>query len=101
MTLLQQQPQAVEIHQLEGFDPHGRSFNRNVQAYRLEKGFSTRFHYEDLRAESQTFYTIPEAVKDMVRVLQEKGFRNLRTRVNFKGKRYLAERRSWIDYPDP
>ena len=91
----------IEIHQLEGFDPQGRSFNRNVEVYRSEKGFSTRFQYEGLTAESATFVTIAEAMTDLVKKLQPKGFRKIRTRINFKGKRYLAERQSWVNYPDP
>jgi hypothetical protein len=90
----------IEIHQLEGFDPQGRSFNRNAEVYRSEKGFSARFQYEGVHAESATFVTIAEAVADLVRTIQRKGFRKLRTRVNFRGKRYLAERQSWVDYPD-
>ncbi len=91
----------IEIHQLEGFDPQGRSFNRNVEVYRSDKGFSTRFQYEGVSAESASFVTISEAMADLVRIIQLKGFRKLRTRVNFKGKRYLAERQPWMDYPEP
>jgi hypothetical protein len=25
----------------------------------------------------------------------------MRTRPNFKGRRYLAEKETWVDYPDP
>lgn len=89
----------IEIHQLEGFDPQGRSFNRNVEVYRSEKGFSSRFQYEGMTAESSTFVIIAEALTDLVKKLQAKGFRKIRTRVNFKGKRYLAERQPWVDYP--
>jgi hypothetical protein len=90
----------IEIHQLEGFDPQGRSFNRNVEVYRSEKGFSARFQYEGVSAESATFVTIAEAIADLVRAIQRKGFRRLRSRVNFRGKRYLAERQPWLDYAD-
>ena len=39
-------------------------------------------------------------VKELVEKLQESGFSRLRTRANFKGTRYLAEKETWIDYPD-
>jgi hypothetical protein len=90
----------IEIHQIEGFDPQVRSFNRNVEIYRSDKGFSGRFQYEGLTAESATYVTVREALADLVKKLQQKGFRKLRTRINFKGKRYLAERQPWIEYPD-
>jgi len=91
----------IEIHQLEGFDPQGRSFNRNVEVHRSDKGFSARFQYEGLSAGSATYVTITETIADLIQKLQQKGFRKLRARVNFKGKRYLAERQPWVDYPDP
>jgi hypothetical protein len=90
----------IEIHQLEGFDPQGRSFNRNVEVYRSEKGFSAQLRYEGLSAASGTFVTVREAIADLVQKLQEQGFRTIRTRINFKGKRYLAERQAWINFPD-
>jgi hypothetical protein len=91
----------IEIHQLEGFDPQARSFNRNVDVYRSEKGFSCRFQYEGFTAESGLFVTIPDALTDIVKKIHEKGFRNVRTRINFRGKRYFAERQAWVDYGDP
>ena len=91
----------IEVHQLEGFDPQGRSFNRNVEVSRSDKGFSARFQYEGLGAGSATYVTVAEAIADLVQKIQQKGFRKLRTRVNFKGKRYLAERQPWVDYSDP
>lgn len=99
MTTMQQAG-IVEIHQIEGFDPQGRSFNRNVEVHRSEKGFTGLFRYEGLQAESRTFYTIREAIGDLAHQLSEKGFQKLRTRVNFKGRRYLAERQPWVYHPD-
>ena len=32
--------------------------------------------------------------------LRSLGFRRMRTRLNFRGKRYLAEKETWIDYAD-
>jgi hypothetical protein len=28
-------------------------------------------------------------------------FTRLRTRLNFRGKKYYAEKEAWVDYPDP
>jgi hypothetical protein len=44
--------------------------------------------------------TIAAAVKSVVDKLRELGFRRMRTRANFKGRRYLAEKETWVDYPD-
>jgi hypothetical protein len=56
--------------------------------------------YEALIVESQAHQTIAAAVKELVGKPQESGFSRLRTRANFKGTRYLAEKETWIDYPD-
>lgn len=44
--------------------------------------------------------TIGAAVKSVVEKLQGLGFVRMRTRPNFKGARYLAEKETWTDYPD-
>ena len=46
--------------------------------------------------------TLPKAkeLKAVVDKLLSVGFTRLRTRLNFKGNRYLAEKETWTDYPD-
>jgi hypothetical protein len=91
----------MEIHQVEGFDPQRRSFNRNAELHRSEQGLSGRFHYEGLRVETGLHVEVHLVMNDLVERLQRLGFAQLRSRVNFKGSRYLAERQPWIDYSDP
>jgi hypothetical protein len=91
----------VEKHQLEGVDPSDRYFNRAVLVNRTPSGYAARVMYEALTVESQSHPTIAEAVKELVGKLQSLGFRRLRTRTNFKGTKYLAEKETWIDYQDP
>jgi hypothetical protein len=43
---------------------------------------------------------VAAAVKDVVEQLQNLGFQKLRSRANFKGTRYLAEKETWTEYPD-
>ena len=90
----------MEKHQLEGTDPSDRYFNRLVPVKRVDRGYTASVMYEALTIESDTQRTIPAAVKDIVDQLRDLGFSKMRTRVNFKGQRYLAEKESWIDYPD-
>ena len=42
----------------------------------------------------------PDAGEAVVDKLLSVGFTRLRTRLNFKGNRYLAEKETWTDYPD-
>ena len=90
----------VEKHQLEAADPSDRSFNRLMPVKRVDRGYSTTIMYEALIVESDIHRTVQDAITDVVTKLQEHGFTKIRSRVNFKGQRYLAEKESWIDYPD-
>ncbi len=90
----------VEKHQVEGVDPSDRYFNRAILVNRTAAGYSAKAMYEALIVQSHAHSTIAAAVKELVHKLQESGFSRLRTRTNFKGTRYLAEKETWIDYPD-
>jgi hypothetical protein len=90
----------IERHQLEGNDPSDRYFSRSILVSRTVHGYTAKVLYEALSVEGRTQSTIGVAVKDVVDKLREFGFRRMRTRPNFKGKRYLAEKETWIEYPD-
>ena len=90
----------VEKHQIEGVDPSDRYFNRAVLVNRTASGYTARVMYEALTVESGSHSTIIAAVKELVEKLQGLGFSRMRTRANFKGSRYLAEKETWIDHAD-
>ncbi len=91
----------AEIHQIEGFDPQGRSFNRDVPIGFTEEGFWARINYEGLKADTPPYPTVEEALFELVRRLQKNGFKDLRTRLNFREERYFAETQPWVNYPNP
>jgi len=90
----------VEKHQLEGVDPSERYFNRAILVNRTPSGYSAKVMYEALTVEGRTHPTIAAAVKELVEKLQGLGFSRMRTRTNFKGTKYLAEKETWIEYQD-
>lgn len=90
----------VERHQLEGVDPSERYFNRAILVSRTSNGYAAKVMYEALTVEGQSHATISGAVQEVVEKLRGLGFRRMRTRTNFKGQRYLAEKETWVDYPD-
>ncbi len=90
----------IERHQLEGTDPSDRYFNRSVSVNRTPQGYAASVMYEALTVTGQTKPTIGAAVASVVEKLQGLGFMRMRTRPNFKGQRYLAEKETWVDYPD-
>lgn len=90
----------VERHQIEGNDPSDRYFNRSILVSRTPQGYSGQVMYEALTVEGQPAPTTAAAVKHVVDKLRELGFTRMRTRVNFRGKKYLAEKETWVEYPD-
>jgi hypothetical protein len=90
----------IERHQIEGTDPSDRYFNRSIQVNRSAQGYTGSVMYEALTVTGRTTPTIGAAVASVVDRLQELGFTRIRTRPNFKGRRYLAEKETWVDYPD-
>jgi 4-aminobutyrate aminotransferase-like enzyme len=56
--------------------------------------------YEALNVEGHSHPTITAAVQELVESMQRFGFSKLRTRANFKGAKYLAEKETWLDYQD-
>ncbi|MFQ5991004.1 MAG: hypothetical protein ACE5NA_01085 [Nitrospiraceae bacterium] len=90
----------VERHQIEGHDPSDRYFSRSVLIHRGPRGYTAKLTYEALSVEGQTQPSIGGSVGSMVEKLRELGFTYMRTRPNFKGQRYLAEKETWVEYPD-
>jgi len=101
LPLLFKREGLVEKHQLEGVDPSDRYFNRTVLVNRTTSGYATKVMYEALIVEGHSHPTITAAVQELVELMQGLGFSKMRTRANFKGTKYLAEKETWIDYPDP
>ena len=90
----------VEKDQIEGIDPSDRYFNRAILVNRTASGYAAKVMYEALVVESGSHSTIAAAVKELVEKLQGVGFTRMRTRTNFKGTRYLAEKETWIEHAD-
>jgi len=101
LPLLFKREGLVEKHQLEGVDPSDRYFNRTVLVNRTPSGYAAKVMYEALIVEGHSHPTITAAVQELVEAMQGFGFSKMRTRANFKGAKYLAEKETWIDYPDP
>lgn len=100
LPLLFKKEGLIERHQVEGVDPSDRYFNRAVLVNRVSAGYIGKVTYESFAVEGTAHPTTGAAVKSVVEKLQELGFTQLRTRLNFKGSRYLAEKETWIEYPN-
>ncbi len=71
-----------------------------VAVTRTVTGYSAKIQYESVTAETSSHPTVLEALQVLVRQLLQHGFSRMRTRVNFRGAHYLAEKEPWIEYPD-
>ena len=80
--------------------PSDRYFSRAVLVNRTASGYAAKVMYEALTVEGGSHSTIAAAVKELVQKLQASWIHRLRSRANFKGTRYLAEKETWIEYQD-
>ena len=101
LPLMMKQEGLVEKHQMEGVDQSDRYFSRALLVSRTGTGYSGNILYEAIIVQGGSHSTIGAAVREVVEKLQGMGFVRLRTRANFRGTRYLAEKETWIDYPEP
>jgi hypothetical protein len=91
----------VEKHQVAGLDEKERGFNRQIDVERIEGGYRAVLRYEQTLVETGACETAVHAVDELVRVLRDRGYTQLRSRLNFKGAAYLGTQEPWIEYPDP
>jgi hypothetical protein len=90
----------IERYQMERMDPSDRSFNRTVFVNRMSGGYVGKVIYEAFAVEGAAQSTTGAAVRSVAERLLKFGFTHLRSRLNFQGARYLAEKQTWVDYPN-
>ena len=100
LPLLFKKEGLIEKHQIEGVDPSDRYFNRTILVNRTASGYAAKVIYEALTVDGHSHPTITAAVQELIDAMQRFGFTKMRTRANFKGAKYLAEKETWVDYQD-
>ena len=91
----------VEKHQVAGLDEKERGFNRQIDVERIDGGYRASLRYEQTLVETSACETPVQTVHELVGRLQDRGYAQLRSRLNFKGEAYLGTQEPWIEYPDP
>lgn len=91
----------VEKFQIAGLDERERGFNRQMDVERIDGGYRAILRYEQTLVETTAYETSAQTVDELVRLLRERGYTQLRSRLNFKGDVYLGSQEPWIEYPDP
>ena len=94
-------PEEGEKHLVSGLDDRRRGFSRQLEINSVEGGYCSALQYEKLFLTSAGLGTKEEALLWIVQALQSRGYRQLRSRLSFRGGTYFGSLEAWIEYPDP
>ncbi len=92
---------AYSVHQLAGVDDRDRGFNRQVQVRSTHGGFQASLRYERLQLEVEPHSSEKEALHQLIHILHQRGYVQLRSQQIFRKEEYLGSQELWVDYPDP
>ncbi|HSE59281.1 MAG TPA: hypothetical protein VLA99_11315 [Nitrospiraceae bacterium] len=93
--------EVVARYQVTGLDERERGFNRTVEV-RCEQGRYRAFlRYEQLVLSTAWHPAHEGTIGDLIQLLQDRGYRQLKSRASFRGEAYLGSQEPWIEYPDP
>ena len=93
--------QQINTYQLAGVDERERGFNRQVIVSSCNGSSQAVIRYEALRIEGALCDTDETALGNLIQLLQQRGYTQLRSQLIFQGDRYLGSQELWIEYPDP
>ena len=91
--------EVVEKHQIAGLDERERGFSRLLDMERIDDGYRAVLRYENTIVETDRCATSDAALNHLIRLLRERGYSQLKSRLNFRGTDYLGSREFWIEYP--
>ena len=91
----------TNIYQIAGLDELGRGFNRKVEMNDLNGTFQAVFRYERFLLETEPHVTEQAAITMLVNQLQDRGYTQLRSRLQFRGEAYLGNQELWEEHQDP
>jgi hypothetical protein len=91
----------TNVYHIAGIDDRERGFNRQAHVKAQGVAYQARLRYEALQIEVEPVDTEEAALHRLIKVLQERGYTQLRTQRIFQGKQYLGNQELWVDYPDP
>jgi hypothetical protein len=88
-------------YQLAGVDDLDRGFNRQAEIRILDGQFHAIFQYEKFLLKAVPQPTEEAALTILIQQLQERGYTELRTRLQFRGEEYLGNQEIWEEHRDP
>ena len=90
----------LEKHLLAGLDDQQRGFSRQVDIEGADGQCRASLRYEKFFLATEPRATSEAALLDLIQALQERGYRQLRSRLSFRGKEYFGSLEHWTEYPD-
>lgn len=93
--------EVIEKHQMAGVDDRERGFNRPVGVQFGDNAYRATLHYERTFVAGESSETKEAALRELIRALHERGYRQLRSQLSFRGTQYLGNQETWVEYPDP
>lgn len=91
----------TNTYQISGLDDLGRGFNRQVELKVSGGTFQAVFRYERFLLETEPQTTEKAAVTLLIAQLHDRGYTQLRSRLQFQGEAYLGNQELWEEHPDP
>ncbi len=91
----------TNTYQIAGLDDLSRGFNRQVEMKISNGTFQAVFRYERFLLETEPQVTEPATIAKLITKLQDRGYTQLRTRLQFQGESYLGNQKLWEEHPDP
>ncbi|MCY4132043.1 MAG: hypothetical protein OXF39_05290 [Nitrospira sp.] len=92
---------STNTYQIAGLDDLGRGFNRQVEMKVLNGTFQAVFRYERFLVETELQATEQAAITLLVNHLQDQGYTQLHSRLQFRGEAYLGNQELWEEHLDP
>lgn len=91
----------LDKQQLAGLDNRERGFSRPVEFEHVGEGYRAILRYETIRITTEIHPTQDDALSSLIQTLHARGYRQLKTQLNFRDGIYLGSRELWVEYPDP
>ena len=90
----------TNIYQIAGIDDLGRGFNRQIEMKISNEMFQAVFRYERFLLATEPQVTEPAAIAKLITQLQNRGYTQLRSRLQFRAEAYLGNQELWEEHPD-
>lgn len=91
----------TNTYQFTGLDDLGRGFNRQLEMQIVDGAVQAVFRYERFLVETEPQATEQAAVAVLINELQDRGYTQLRSRLQFRGETYLGNQELWQEHLDP